>query len=785
MNHSIKIKKNSKTKTQKIFHNGGKPPRGDFSTPAIRRKIELKNQKIREENAKNQTQLIEPPKPIEPIVPNNETIMTIEEDLPIEPIGPKPKANDEFIMTIEEEEEEPVISDIGSDAEETETKGLSYFSDTEGEEEEEEEKEKQDEKQDQEQECNEYEISYVGIGDDNFSNNCYLNVVFQLFFHMCFLRKEMIEYKTEIAQNNPNYQLANILNQYEALAQEGGFQNLLLTINDYDQIKALAGVTPEVDSQSDPTEVLTKLIDKMSEINPDNGFQLSSYTYPLLFGIDNNPITPGVYSLVNDGKRDTDIQEMIQRQSDQFVFDNSTTQRYLILNANRNSNDGKLENIINANQQIKIKNFYFKLKGIIAHFGTGNAGHYLYVTYSLKGGTMKIDKIYNDNVVIKINENKTIKYNELQNGKYITAFTEMMDNLKNTDTWSEEQKTKIDMIRDNTIQKNYLKGVTMTTQIEDMVKTFKTLGQSNPNFVLNEVDFFKVLATNTKKRFLLNETYTGLDPEYQELTDRNGVLFLYEFDYEDEEEDQYDADQEEKEDYNDEYEEHKEDVEQEEKQPEPPVTPQVTAVTPQVTPVLSDDDKLDQLTRAKRMAFRLFNLKERIVDTKQIKVKYDKLIQIVEKNTPENINKKELIEMITGIYDFTKIMVQMLLDVKVDVNQSLILDTQTFATHKDFINKLFDTYLLYETPFLEYKNLSVNDSTIKLVSPKIDRSTRKYTDRMKMCKNVSQMFMTSINNKNIEMYSELPKLTKLSKTRKNRKGQEEAKTGGEKSKKKL
>jgi hypothetical protein len=778
MNHSIKIKKNSKTKTQKIFHKGGVN-----WPPGLRRKIELKNQEKREENAKNQ-----PLKPIEPVGSNNEAIMTIEEDLPIEP---KPKANDEFIMTIEEEEEEePVISDIGSDTEEPETKGLSYFSDTEDEEEEEQQDEQQDEQPDEQQnECNEYEISYVGIGDDNFSNNCYLNVVFQLFFHMCFLRKELIEYKTEIAQNNPNYQLANILNQYEALAQEGGFQNLLLTINDYDQIKALAGVTPEVDSQSDPTEVLTQLIDKMSEKNPDNGFQLSSYTYPLLFGIENNPITPGVYSLVNDGKRDTNIQEMIQRQSDQFVFDNSTTQRYLILSANRNSNDGKLENIINANPQIKIKNFYFKLKGIIAHFGTGNAGHYIYVTYSLKGGTIKIDKIYNDNVVIKINENKTIKYNELQNGKYITAFTEMMDGLKDVDGWTEEQITKIDTIRDNTIQKNYLKGVTSPTQIEDMVKTFKTLVKSNPNFVLDELDFFKVLATNTKKRFLLNEIYTGLDPEYQELTDRNGVIFLYEFDYEDEAEDQdqYDADQEEKEDIYGDDEEHKEDIygddeEQEEKQPEPPIKSQVIPAKPVtvVTPVLSDDDKLDQLTRAKRMAFRLFNLKERIVDTKQIKVKYDKLIQIVEKNTPENINKKELIQMITGIYDFTKIMVQMLLDVKVDVNQSLILDTQTFATHKDFINKLFDTYLLYETQFLEYKNLSVNDSTIKLVPPKIDRSTRKYADRMKMCKDVSQMFMTSINNKNIEMYSELPKLTKQTKTRKNRKGQEETKTGGKK-----
>ena len=742
MNRSIKIKKNSKTKTQKKFHIGGVN-----WPPGLRRKIELKNQE--EENAKKQIPPIEPPI--------------------------QPKDNDEFIMTIEEEEE-PVISDSGSDSGETETKGLSYFSDTDD--------ELQDELQD---ECNEYEISYVGIGDDNFFNNCYLNVVFQLFFHMCFLRKEMIENKTEIAQNNPNYQLANILNQYEDLAEKNGFQNLLLTINDYDQIKALAGVTPEVDSQSDPTEVLTQLIDKMSEKNQDNGFQLSSYTYPLLFGIENNPITPGVYSLVNDGTRDTDIQEMIEGQSDQFVFDNSTTQRYLILNANRNSNDGKLENKINATLQIKIKNFYFKLKGIIVHFGTDNAGHYIYVTYSLKGGTMKIDKIYNDNVVIKINENKTIKYNELQYGDYITAFTEMMDDIKKTGTWSEEQITKIDTIRDNTIEKKYLKGVTSTKQIEDLINTFKYMLQERTDFVLDEVDFFKVLATNSKKRYLLNEQYTGFAPDYQELIDRNGVIFLYEFDYEevgDEDSDIYDVDQEEKEDIYGYDEEHKEDIygddeEQEEKQPEPPFK----RVTPKPViqrPVLSEDDKLEQLTRAKRMAFRLFNLKERIVDTKQIKVKYDKLIQIVEKNTPENINKKELIHMITGIYDFTKIMVQMLLDVKVDVNQSLILDTQTFATHKDFVNKLFNSYLVYETQFLEYKNLSVNDSTIKLVPPKIDRSTRKYADRMKMCKNVSQMFMTSINNKNIEMYSELPKLTKQTKTRKNRKGQEETKTGGKK-----
>ena len=720
MNKSIKIKTNSKTKTKKIFHTGGKPP---IWPAGIRRKIELKNQE--EENAKKQKQQI---KLVEP------------------------KEKDEFIMTIEEEkepEEEQIISDTGSDSgEETETKGLSYFSDTE------------DDEEEQKYECNEYKISYVGIGDDKFSNNCYLNVVFQLFFHMCFLRKQMIEYKTEIAQNNPNYQLSNILDQYEALAKEEGFQSLNLTINDYDRIKSLAGVSPHVDSQSDPTEVLTQLIDKMSEINQDNGFNLSSYTYPLLFGMNNNSITPGVYLLQNDGKRDTDIQEVIQKQSEQFVFDNSTTQTYMILNANRNSNNGKLENKINATPQIKIKNLYFKLKGIIAHFGTGNAGHYIYLTYSLQGDTMKIDKIYNDNVVIKINENGTIKENQLQNGRYIEIFTKKMDDLKNTSTFSEDQITKIDLIRDNTIQKKYLKGVTIPKQIEDIVDTFKYMVQNRPNFILlDEVDFFKVLATNTKKKFLLNDTYTGLDPNYQELIDRNGVVFLYEFDYEEEEEVEED-----KEDYYS-------DEEQEEKQPEPPVpvTPTPVPVTPTpVKPVLSDDDKLDQLTRAKRMAFRLFNLKERIVDTKQIKVKYDKLIQIVEKNTPENINKNELIEMIKGIYDFTKIMVQMLLDVKVDVNQSLILDTQTFATHKDFINKLFDSYLVYETQFLEYKNLSINDSTIKLVSPKIDRSTRKYIDRIKMCKNVSQMFMTGVNNKNIELYSELPKITKTRKTIKNR-----------------
>jgi hypothetical protein len=222
--------------------------------------------------------------------------------------------------------------------------------------------------------------------------------------------------------------------------------------------------------------------------------------------------------------------------------------------------------------------------------------------------------------------------------------------------------------------------------------------------------------------------------------------------------------EEEKYDYKDDVE-HKEDYDQEEKQPEP-TTPKISqAMLP--TPVISVSklkltsvlDKLDQLTRAKRMAFRLFNFKERIVNTKQIKVKYDKLIQIVEKNTPVNINKNKLIEMINGIYSFTKIMVQMLLDVKVDINQSLILDTQTFATHKDFINKLFDSYLVYETQFLEYKNLSVNESTIKLVPPKIDRSTQKYIDRIKMCKNLS------VNNKNIELYSEFPKQNV---TRKNR-----------------
>jgi hypothetical protein len=365
--------------------------------------------------------------------------------------------------------------------------------------------------------------------------------------------------------------------------------------------------------------------------------------------------------------------------------------------------------------------------------------------------------------VIKINDNGTIKDNELQNGMYIEIFTEKMDNLKKLEGLSEDQIKKIETIRNHTIKEKYLKGVTNPKQIEDLINAFEYMMQERKDFVLGEIDFFKVLATNTKKKYLLNDTYTGLDPNYQELIDRNAVLFLYEFvDYEEEEEYQHD-----------------EEDEDEEEPPvaqpvAPPVAPPVTQpVAPQVIPsvtqpVLSDDDKLEQLTRAKRMAFRLFNLKERIVDVKQIKVKYDKLIEIVEKNTPENINKNELIEMINGIYEFTKIMVQMLLDVKVDVNQSLILDTETFATHKDFLNKLFNSYLVYETQFLEYKNLSINDSTIKLVPPRIDRSTRKYINRMKMCKNVSQMFLTNINNKNIDLYSEIPKITKQTVTKKNR-----------------
>jgi hypothetical protein len=175
-----------------------------------------------------------------------------------------------------------------------------------------------------------------------------------------------------------------------------------------------------------------------------------------------------------------------------------------------------------------------------------------------------------------------------------------------------------------------------------------------------------------------------------------------------------------------------------------------------------------------RIAFKIFNLKERITNTKQIDVKYNKLISIVDKNTSEKIDKKELIDMINNIYEFTKIMVQKLLDSDVDVVLPLVFKSGRLREYNKLVNKLIQIYVKYKPSFMRYKMLSFDQSVIKLVPPKVDKSTRKYTDMKLLCKDVSQK--SSINSKIINQFSQIPKITKKNVTKRKIKGENDTVT---------
>ena len=183
-------------------------------------------------------------------------------------------------------------------------------------------------------------------------------------------------------------------------------------------------------------------------------------------------------------------------------------------------------------------------------------------------------------------------------------------------------------------------------------------------------------------------------------------------------------------------------------------------------------------------------MKERITNTKQIDDKYKKLISIVNKNTAEKINKDELIVMINNIYKFTKIIVQKLLDSDIDIVLPLVFKRSKISEYSKAKNKLSEynklmkelseIYVEYKPSFMRYKSLSFDQSVIKLVPSKVDKSTRKNMELL--CKDVTQK--SSINSKIIDQFSQIPKITTKNVTRKMSKEEKEKEEQKEQQKRK-
>ena len=107
---------------------------------------------------------------------------------------------------------------------------------------------------------------------------------------------------------------------------------------------------------------------------------------------------------------------------------------------------------------------------------------------------------------------------------------------------------------------------------------------------------------------------------------------------------------------------------------------------------------------------------------KEIDKRYTKILSIIEKNSP---NKLDLKEIITNIYNYEKELVQKMIDLNLD--PTLFLNGSNFYDLTIDNNKLEQLYEInekYEDPINTYMRLSFKDSIIVL-SPSLNKGTRK------------------------------------------------------------
>ena len=280
--------------------------------------------------------------------------------------------------------------------------------------------------------CDAENENYVGLGiDTELYNNCYLNAVLQMLYHMCYFRKGLINEpnKPNISKNTLQekaaYSLKEILKiYYNALQENKVVIKLHSVVLKY--IKNVSNIDPNKDEQEDPSQVIYNLLPIVDETNNN----LSNNT---IFGANNAQLFedtapfPYIYSLSLANKNVTSLQQLINQnrntleQINHALASKENTQRYIIFQIARynivNRATPKRKDFIKPDTIIQFTykkdnidlTTMFRLKGVIVHIGaTISNGHYIYITYA-KDGT--ISGIYNNGQFTKINvKNGQIKY---------------------------------------------------------------------------------------------------------------------------------------------------------------------------------------------------------------------------------------------------------------------------------------------------------------------------------------------------------------------------------------
>ena len=539
--------------------------------------------------------------------------------------------------------------------------------------------------------CKDEPSSLVGIDSPNY-NNCYLNALFQMLFHMCYFRRAILDniaFDFSPAIN----ELADILYRYQQLYNQGRYELLFLTDIDYFSIKQGAGLDPLADEQQDPMEILST-----------NFFEgTGGIANNLIYNNPNNPnLSQYVYQLIDDDEQGTNLQELIIAQDPNFFnsIEPNTNKKYIILNYPRFKEDGtKKQNAVDANPTISINELVFILKGIIVHFGENtDSGHYVYVTFKNDG--QEIDKIYNnllvtdfvskDSVEGQTNEDLEKVLEKIKNN-----FNGLITNFIKTFVNEPEKQDALRNIQSDVIQNKYLLGFTERTLNEEF-ETFKKLFNEGQNL---DANFFK-RDVNTIDFDNLKDTIN-----------RNGAIFLYE-------------------------------NMASRLQPVIPIAavPQSVTPTAAVTPQFSDKDKLE-LQNATKAAMSLFEIPFnktffQIITNKELTIKRDKLLQKIENNV--TILPDELKQIVNNAYIY--------LSAILDKIGNKIIGRALNHLPLELLDNFYTTLkpgdknllLTLSRKFVgPYKGLNYNRSII-IQRPKINE-TRKISIQKAICKELGEL----------------------------------------------
>jgi len=221
-------------------------------------------------------------------------------------------------------------------------------------------------------------ILYGKFGIINFSNNCYLNVIIQLFFY-----------------NKNSYNI--IINYLDVIKKED--KNLI------NPKKLMLKLSEKIDisKQNDSHEIFTFLLELIPDLNQyyinkiKNIYICQECDKPRThedifstFYIHTNSIEDSVRQFISEEKFElqcnfckkntlTKKKSKITKLGDVLIFYNIQKKKLIIT------------------QNITFNSYVYKLSGIIKHFGDEKSGHYIFIDYKNKLiiDDTKISKLYN------------------------------------------------------------------------------------------------------------------------------------------------------------------------------------------------------------------------------------------------------------------------------------------------------------------------------------------------------------------------------------------------------